>query len=132
ERLLGIEDDAVIGDLRDGATRRDRQKSGATPAANPRVHLVVMEEGAAAAAPSREPVGSHLHDRVEIGAGEIAKRPRPSHEGEELVFLIITTRRLSDDLLRQDVDWTLVRDNAVELAPARRSQERRTFDQVVT
>jgi hypothetical protein len=57
--------------------------------------------------------------------------PRAAHEGEEIVLAVLRARRFGDDLLRQDVERRVVRDDAIELAAPHRPHQRRALDQIV-
>ena len=131
ERVVRIEDDAIVGDLRDGASRRLREQPRATASAHGAVDLVAVEQGRATAATRREAVGRHSQDAVERLAIEGPVRPRPFHQREELVFRIVAARRLGDDLLRQHVERRVVRDDGVEHAGLNRAQKCRAFHEIV-
>ena len=81
EGVLGIENDAVVGDLGNRAARRDGQAARAAPAAQSSVDFVAMHQRRAAAALRGESFRSHPHDRVELGrapAPDTARRREPA------------------------------------------------------
>ena len=92
-----------------------------------------MEQRRPAPATGREPIGGHADHRVEVGAREIAIGPGPSSEAVELVLGNgrLAARRFRNDLLRQDVEGCILLNDGVELSLPDRSEERRTFKQVV-
>src|SRR2546421_321500 len=92
----------------------------AAPRAHAAVHLVAMDERTPPAASGRKSFRGHRDHGVEAVAREIAIRPRPPDECEQIVLRVVAARRLRDDLLRQDVERRIVADDAVELAAADR------------
>ena len=131
ERVVGLEDDAVVGHFRNGAAGRDGQQPRMPAAAQATVHLVAVEEGRAAAAARREAVRGHRDHGIEILAREVAVRPRAPHQGEELVFGALAARGFGDDLLGQHVERRIVRDDAIQLAGSNCAQKRRALDEIV-
>ena len=95
------------------------------------VHLVAMDEAAAASAARGEAFGQHFQDRVEVLAREIAVWPRAPDHGIEVVLTPVVARGLGHDLLREHVEGRIERDQTIELAAPHRGHQRRAFDQVV-
>ena len=131
DRVVRIEDDAIIGDLGDGAARRLGEQPRATASANGGVDLVAVHQGRAAAAAGGKALGRHLQHAVERRAIEVAIGPRARHQREEIVFRAVAACGLGDDLLRQHVERRVVRDDGVEQAGPDRAQERRAFHEIV-
>ena len=134
ERLPGIQEDPIVGDLGDGSARRLREQSCASPAANSSVHLIAMQKRGTPASSCRESLGGHRHDGIEIGALEGAVRPRPARQLEEIRLRVpasITGSGLGHDLLRQHVQRRVVLNDCIELAAPNRAEERRALHQVV-
>jgi hypothetical protein len=78
----------------------------------------------------RRPRTRWLHF-VEILPRQIAVRPRAAYQFKQLVLAIIGARGLGDDLLREHVEWRIVRDDAIELAATHFAHQRRAFDEVI-
>ena len=96
------------------------------------MHFVPMDERAPAASPRREPVGGHRHDRIEVTSCETSERPGTLHQGEQFVLAVGARSGFRDDLLRQDVERRILRDDRVQFAMANRPQQRRAFHEVVS
>ena len=131
ERLGRLEHHAIIADVGDRAPRRERGEAGAAPGLEASVHAVVMHVRAAAPAPGREPVGEHLHHRIEVFAREIAVRVGPAHQLVQRRLVPLFARHRRDHLLRENVERVVRDDQPVELPLARRPQQRRALDQLV-
>ena len=81
ERVVRLEDDAVVGDLGDRAARRLGEEPRAAAAANGGVDLVAVHQRRAAAAAGGEAVGRHLQHAVErraLEARDTARRASPA------------------------------------------------------
>ena len=131
EGLGGLEDHAVVADVGDRAARGDGRQAGATPAAQPPVHAVVVDVGAAPAPLRGESLGQHLDDVVELWACEVAVGPSRTRQVEQPVLFPLLASRGRHDLLRQDVEWLLGYDQPVQPAGPHRAQQRRALDQVI-
>ena len=131
ERVGGVEDDAVVGDLRNRAARRDRQHAHAAAGMQPAVHLVAVKECGPASAIGREPVSGHGHDGIEGRASEIAERPGPPDEVEQFVVSVGPGGGLSDDLLGQHIERRLMGDDRVQLSTSHGAQQGSALDEIV-
>ena len=115
ERVVRLEDDAVVGDLGDRAARGDA-RAAARRGGRARVplHLVAVD-AARARRPRRvaKPSAAIAHDRVEVaprrGRGT-ARRGAPARTARPRAYS--RHARLGDDLLRQHVERRVVRDDA--------------------
>ena len=76
ERLVGVEHDPVVGDIGNGAARRQRGQARRSLGHDPPVHLVAMDQPATAPAPRREALGEHPEHGVEV------RRARDSRYGQ--------------------------------------------------
>ncbi len=103
-RVVGIGHHLVVRRLRNGAARGERDEPRAAPAPQHAVDAVAMQVGAATAAAGLDPVGEHLHDRVEVGAREVGIGRGPPHERVEVVLPPGFRRAGGHDLLREDVE----------------------------
>src|SRR5688572_4437917 len=90
-----------------------------------------MDERGAASATCREPVGRHREHGVELVAAQVTVRPRPSRQREQRVLAVLAARTLRDDLLGEDVERAVLRDDRIQLAASDRAQQRRALDEVV-
>ena len=131
ERVLGVEDDAVVGDLGDGAAGCLGEQPGASTSANRSVHLVAVDQRRATSSARGKAVRRHPQHAVERRAVEVSIGPGAGDERKQLVFRIIPARRFGDDLLREHVERRVVRHDGVKETAADRSQERRAFHEVI-
>ena len=90
-----------------------------------------MHQRRSSPSPRGESFGEHRHDGIEIGSRERAIRPRASHERKEVVFAALARRYLRGNLLREDVERGILRDDAVKLAATHRAEECGAFNQVI-
>ena len=90
-----------------------------------------MDERAAPAAASREALGEHARDAVEIRALERAERPGAAQPIIKRGFRPILRRHFRDDLLRDHVERPLGDDKAIELAAPHAVDQRDAFDEIV-
>ena len=117
EGVVGIEDDAVVGDLRDGAARGLGEQPGAAAAAHHAVDLVAVQQRGATAAAGGEAVGRPSRSTASNDArSSAAVRPGARHQREQLVLPPVLAGALGDDLLGQHVERSVVADDGVELA----------------
>ena len=133
ERVVGLEDDAVVGDFGDraagGRARAAARRGGrgAVPLTSSR-----WTSARAPAAPRREAVGEHRDDGVEVARVEVAIRPRAPHQREQLVLARIrgtpSRRRSAARARRAARRATTMRSSSPR---ADRAQQRRAFDEVV-
>ena len=65
ERVVRLEDHAIVGNLRDGAARRLREEPCTAASADGGVHLVAMHQGRAPAAAGCKAFRRHLQHAVE-------------------------------------------------------------------
>ena len=96
----------------------------ALAAAHPAVDLVAVQERAPAAAAGGESVGGHGEHGVEAFPREMAVRPRPTDDREQIVFGIVGARGLCDHLLGQHVERPVWRRDAIQLAAPDAANER--------
>ena len=82
--LAGLEHHVVVGGVGDGAAVGDGGEPRAAPRAQPAVDAIVVQIGAAPAGAAGEPFAQHGDHFVEGLALEIAERPGPSHQIEQL------------------------------------------------
>ncbi len=129
--VLGLEQNAVIGVVGDGAAGGQRRQPGAAAAADEVIDGVVMDDGAAPPAPGAVAFGQHLEHDGEIRALEQAIGPGAAAELEEGLLAPFLGRDLGDDLLRQHVERPFGNRNAVELALPHAVEEGGAFDQLV-
>ena len=108
ERLVRVEDHAVVGDFGNGAARRDGEQPCASTAAHAPVDLVAMDERALPPAPGGETLGRHRQHGVEVAAAEVAIGPRAPRQREQLVFAVVAAGHLGDDLLGEHVERCVV------------------------
>ena len=107
ERAGGLEDDLVVRVVGNGAAAGDRGQARALARAQPLVHGVAVQIGAASAAPRAEAFGEHAHDGVEVRAREIAIRPRARTSANSSSSPYSRADDLGDDLLREHVERML-------------------------
>ena len=131
DRPFRLGDDQVIRVLRNRAARRDGGKPRAAPAAHDAVHLIAMQERAAAAALRGDALREHLDDGVEIARAE--DRDRDRRCGRARTDRLRSRLRScgGDDLLRQDVERPWRNLQRVQRAGADRTNQRGAFDQFV-
>ena len=132
ERVGGLEHHPVVADVGDGPSRRYRRESGAATGPQPAVHPVIVNVGAAPAAPRGEALGEHLHDVVEVLAREVAVGIGAAHELVQRPFVPLFACHRRHELLSQDVERAPRDDQPVEPALARGADQRRALDQLVT
>ena len=82
--------------------------------------------------PGGESIREHVHDFVELLAGERSIRVGPPNQIEELVFLPLLGGRRGHDLLGQDVERLLRDDQPVQLPPPNGPEKRHALHQLVT
>src|SRR5438128_5944998 len=90
-----------------------------------------MDVGGAPPPLGAESFGQHLDHGVELLARQVAVGPGRAHQVEQAVLVPLVARCRRDDLLRQDVEWLLGDDEAVEAPGPYRAQQRRAFDEIV-
>ncbi len=129
--IARIEDNPVVRDFRNGAAGGRGKQSRAAAALEAVADFVAVNEGGAAATARLEPLRRDGNDGVEVAPVEISIRPRAARQREQLVFAALDRGRFGHDLLRQNVERRIVRHDAVQLAAAERSQQRRAFDEIV-
>ncbi len=128
---LRLQQDLIIRGVGDGAPAGDRRQPRPAPPAQAAVHRVMVEEGAAPAAPGAEALGQHGDQRVEVRAGQAPIGPGPAESGVEGFLPPILGRGLGDDLLGQHVERLRGNREPVELAALDALQQRRAFHQLV-
>ena len=130
-RAARLQDDAVVGVLRDGAGVE--QRGHARPAARPQpaVHAVPMHERAPPPAARGEAGRQHVHDGLERCGIQVAVRPRAAQQVEQGAGLPLAAGHFAHDVLGQHVQRLLDRGRAVQLATADRVHQRGALDQVV-
>ena len=131
ERVIRLEQNAIVGDFRDRAAIGDRHHARSSASAHAPVHLIAMNERAATAVFRRETLADHFQHGVEIAALQFAIRPRSGDELEHLVFAVVIAGRLRDDLLREDVERCVVGNDPIELAAFHGTKKRRALDEIV-
>src|SRR5579883_1663226 len=131
ELVLGLQEHAIIGVIRNRTARGDRSKSRAAPAAQNAVDGVVMDESSAPPPPRAEPFGKHANHSREIGTREIAVGPGPAHEVKKLVIAPFARGNLGRDLLGEHVERRLGDFDAVKLAAPHAIEERGTFGKII-
>ena len=133
EMALGLEQHAVVEDLRNRSAVHDRVESRAFAASEFLVETVVVNQRTASAATRRVAAREHFHDFHELGLFERRGRDRRRLKScEQRVFVpLLFGRRLGHDLLRQHVERLVRHRDAIELAVMHRAHHRRALDQVV-
>ncbi len=126
-----LDDDVVVGVLRDRAARGDRGDARAAPRPQLAVDPVVVEVRAAAPARRRDAVGQHGEDVVVVLAGEVAIRIGRAHRIVEVVRVPVIGGARRDDLLREDVERCDRDAQCVHRAGADAAHERRALEQLV-
>ncbi len=132
ERLAGIEHHAIVGNVRNGPARGEREQPRPTASTQRPMHLVSMDERCPATTRRRETVGDHRDHRVERLAGQIAIGPCAPDDLEQRVLLARPARGLRHDLLGEDIERRVVLDDGVELSPADGAEQSRALEQIVT
>ena len=90
-----------------------------------------MHVGASGASTGLDAGRHQRDDLVELGAGERGERRGPTDQREQIVGAPLPGRGLGDDLLGNDVERELRRDDRVEPTGAYRDQQRGALDQRV-
>ena len=129
--VLVVGDDAVVGDLGNGAAAGDGRQPGALAGPQPAVDAVAVQVGAMPAALRRDAFAEHLQHRVVIVARQVAIRIRPAAQLEERVLVPVVAGDGGDDLLGQDVQRRTRDLDAVEPALADRADQGQAFEQLV-
>jgi len=91
-----------------------------------------MEQRAAASPARGKTLRGHAKHAVECRAGQRTIGPRAPYESEQVVFLVLAACALGDDLLRQNVERRVVRDDCIQRPGVHGPQECDTFDEIVT
>ena len=104
EGLVGIEHDAIVGDLRDRAAAGERREPRRTPGPQRAGDAIAVQQRPAAADARRSAFAQHLDHVVVIGARKIGVGRRLADEIVHAVFRPLAARHLGDDLLREDVE----------------------------
>ena len=131
EGVLGLEQHAVVGHLGNRAAGGQGEHARAAACPKDAVYLVAMHQRRAAAASRREAVGQHGDDGVEVAARDVAVGPRAADEGIQAVLACFAARDLRRELLGEDVEWCVVRHDAIEIAAPDGPEQRGTLDEVV-
>ena len=121
----------VVEGVGDGAAAGQGHQAGAAAGAQPPVHGVQVQVGAAPPAAGGEAFGQHPYHGVEAVAGQAAVGVRPAHDRIQLVGRPLARRALGDDLLRQDVERRVRDRDLVQVPPRRCREQRAPFHQVV-
>jgi hypothetical protein len=116
DRVVRVENDAIVGDLGDGASRHLGEKPRAAASADDRVDLVAVHQCRSASATCGKAFRHHAQHAVERRPVEVTVGPGAPHQVEEIVFRTGAARALRHDLLRQHVERRVVRDDGVEQA----------------
>ena len=128
---LGLDNHGIRRAFRNRAARSDRGEFRAASAAQPVIHLIAMQQRAAAAARSCDAFRKHRHYCFVVAQRQIAVRIRGADQIVEFGFAPVLARRLCDNLLRHDVQRVLRDFDALQIAAANRVNDRRAFDQLV-
>ena len=92
----------------------------------------MVKVGAPATATGREPPREHGDHLVEIRTREVPKRPGRADQRVQLVGIKGLTHGRRDDLLREDVEWSLGHGDVVELGAIDRVEDRHALDELVS
>ncbi len=131
QRLVRIEDDAIIRDVGDGAAVRERDEAGGAPSAEDSIDAIVVQERTAASPPGRRALRVARDDGVELGAIHLGIGRGLTSQREEVVFRPVLGRALGDDVLRQDIERRARRFHLIEASARDRADERGALDELV-
>ena len=126
-----LEDDVVIGRVRNRTTGGKRGQPGAAAAAQHVVHRIPVHVGRAMAVPRREAVGERANDVEIFVVGELRIRRRTRQLVEQVALRPFARRDLGDDLLGEYVERLRRDRHAIELAALDCVEQRRAFDELV-
>src|SRR5204862_7908180 len=126
-----LEQNLVIGTVRNGAAGGERGEGGAAAAAQHSIDRIVMDERAAPAAPRGVALRQHGEDRGKVFAGKLAIGRGAAQQSEKLILAPVARRDFGDDLLGQHVERLLGDRYSVELAATNAVEERGAFDELV-
>ena len=101
--FLGQQHHVVVELVGDHAGVGHRRQPRATARAQHAVHRVVVQVGAAPAAPRGVAVGQHLHHLLELGERQVAVRVGEAAALEQRIERPLLACGLGDDLLRQRI-----------------------------
>ena len=132
EGVVGVEQDPVVAKLRDSPTARERSHSRATTATYQVVDLVVMNPMRPHTSTSRDPIGGDFDAPIEILPSEIPVGRSPRDQTKQLVDVPLPSGGLGHELLDQDVEGSLGRQQSVEVSGAHCAQKRAALDEVVS
>ena len=130
-RPLGLENHRVVRHIRDRPARSEGGETGAAPAPDAAVHLIVKDVYAAAATLGGESIREHAHRLIELFPCEVSIGIGLPQDVVQLAFVPLLCRDRSDDLLSQDVHRLLRNDQAIQIAGGDRPHERRALHQLV-
>ncbi len=131
QRLVRIEDDAVVGHVRDRTAVREGDDARRAPRAKNPVHAVVVEERTRATEARRGPLRERAHHLVEDGAAQRFERARLADEIEEPALVPLPRRALRHDLLGEHVERSDGRMDPIELPLRHAPDQRRALDELV-
>ena len=131
ERVIGLDDDAVVADLGYGAARGQRGETRAGTAADLTVDGIV-EHIAAARAPARLHSSRHEVDHlVEHLARQVGVRSSTAHDVVQLVGSPFARTDLGDKLLGENIERPDRELDGVELAGSQRAEQGGALDELV-
>ena len=129
--FVGLGHHAIVAELGDGATRRERREAGAPPASQTSGHPVAVQVGGAAATAGVDPLRHELQDVFEIFLRQGRERRRQPDELEQVLLRPLLGRALGHHLLGQDVQRPGGYLEGVKPAVPHAAQQRGAFDEFV-
>ena len=130
---FGVEHDAVVAGLGDGAAAGQGGQARATARPQPAVDGIVVQVRPAPPPPGLDPPAGQRHDLVEVLPRQLCVRcGAPRHGPDGLHLALAGGGDLRDHLLGEHVERGDGRREQVEAAGPHRGQQRRALDQLVT
>ena len=131
KRALRLFDDVVVGRIGDRTARRDRRQARPPTTAQHPVDLVAVHKRAGPTAAAADALRQHLHDLLELLAGEVVVGQRATNQSPQIVLPDLLARGDRDHLLRQDIERFARHHDAVQFTGASRLDRRRALDQFI-
>lgn len=128
---LGLQDDLVVEQIRNGAGVGQGGQARAAACAQPAVDAVAMQPGAAPAAPRGVALGEHSQHGIPGGIVERGVAVRATHDTEQRRFLPFAARHLGDHMLGQHIERRRRHADAIQFAAVYRVEQGGAFQQFV-